>query len=101
MSAIGGTKEVKLTEGLLHLIIMVQDYNRFEQSKRMYDGFHGGVASQWMKETEDFFNSLNNDTLKLYGLSKNAISFRKVMNYRVTPEMKSTMFAELPEKFTF
>ncbi|MCA1064665.1 hypothetical protein QTG56_23945 (plasmid) [Rossellomorea sp. AcN35-11] len=99
---IGGTEKVPLTEGLLNLIIMVQDHKEFLLSKSQFENSHFSKSKvDWHKETMEFFNSLDNEVLEKYGLSKNLLSYEKVIHFKVTPEMRATTFSKLPETFTF
>lgn len=96
---VGGTEKVSLTEELLELICMVQRYKAYLISKNMFDKSEG--KTDWYRETEILFNSLNNETLAKYKLSKNKISFEKVLHFEITEEIESTLFEELPSRFSF
>lgn len=99
--SVGGTKRVPLTEGLLHLIIMVQEYQQFIMSQSQFNVAHGKEGINWMEKSERFFNDIGDEILSQYNLSTNKISFQKVTEFRVTDEMENTEYSELPEKFTF
>lgn len=98
---IGGMEKVKLTSGLLDLIIMVQEYDRFLRSQNLFNEKHDIDRIDVCKKTEEYYNNIDDDILAKYKLSTNKISFEKVMSYQVTNEMKSTEYGELPNKFTF
>lgn len=93
--------KIALTAELLSLIIMVQDYEKFKMSEYTFKSDHSLKTSNFDLDTEKFFNSIEASILRKYGLSSNKISFRKVVNFEVTPEMMSTESADLPKLFTF
>lgn len=101
VSVIGGTERVKLTKELLSLIIMVQDYKNWLVSASQFKVDHNEERIDYDKRTEVFFNSLDSEMLASYKLSKNKLSYEKVVHFKVTDDIKSTLFEELPEKFTF
>jgi hypothetical protein len=91
---------IKMSEGLLHLIIMVQDYKKYLQSKSMFDSYFNFKSINFYKETKDFYNNIDSEILALYGLTTNNISFEKVYNYEITEEVRSTEYCFL-DKFDF
>ena len=93
---------IKMSEGLLHLIVMVQDYKNYLMSRVMFERyFHNNVNGiDFYKETKDFYYNIDSEILKQYGLSKNDVSFNKVYNYKVTEEMENIEYCFL-DKFEF
>lgn len=93
--------KVKMSSGLLDLILMVQAYKQLIICEGIFNETHKtGEKKDWYKETEKYYHNIDNDILKRYGLSKNIISFERVMGYKVTDEMMSTLSDEL-NKFEF
>lgn len=101
MKSIGGTQRIGLTEGLLSLILMIQDYEQFLISKSQFQTLYALQVIDRYKELERFYNSLDDEILTTYALSKNKMSFEKLLYFKVTDEMKSTLSEDLPKKFTF
>ncbi|MFS1518538.1 hypothetical protein V1503_19055 [Bacillus sp. SCS-151] len=98
----GTPEKVPMTEGLLDLLCMIHDYKQFMISKSLFEKFHKIEPNvKWYDETEKFFNSLDSDVLCKYELFKNKISFIKVINFKITDDMMSTLSEDLPKKFTF
>lgn len=98
---IGGTERIPLTPGLLDLIVMVQDYERFLRSQSMFNNKHHLDRVDVDREVERFFIKIDDSVLRQYKLSKNKISLNKVLNYVVTDEILNTQYDELPKKFMF
>jgi len=84
-------REIMLSEGLLNLIIMVQDFRQLRISENMFKHIHGiSHNSDWLKETEKYFFAINKEILAQYGLCHNHDSFEKVERFPVTQEMRNT-----------
>lgn len=92
---------IPMTSELLDLIIMVQDFRKFKVSEAMFKKSHGIEITDYDKEVETFYNSISDTILNKYGLSTNKISFRHVINFKVTEEMLITEAHLLAEKFDF
>lgn len=93
--------KIKMSAGLLDLIIMVQAYKKLIICEGIFNETHKtGEKKDWYKETEKYYHNIDNDILKEYGLSKNIISYERVIGYKVTEEMMSTLFEDL-SKFEF
>jgi len=93
--------KIQMSKGLLSLIIMVQEYRKHLINESIFRADHGIVKEvNWIKETEKYYCNIDSNILSRYGLSKNILSFEKVINFKVTAEMLKTESAELG-KFTF
>lgn len=91
--------KIRMSSGLLDLLVMVQDYRKFLLSEIMYKEAHDIPAEKdWFSKTQAFFNSIDNQILNKYGLCKNKISFDVVLGFIITPEMLATKYEEL-DKF--
>jgi|GEM_PF-1201336 len=83
--------KIKMSEGLLDLIIMVQDYRKLLISEMMFKVAHDlPHEKDWYTQTQKYFNSIDDSILNKYGLCKNNISFEVVTRFKVTQEILST-----------
>lgn len=99
---IGGIERVPLTAGLLSLIAVIQNYKAYIIAQRMFENELGKESDlDTYKECEKVFKKVDSEILAQYKLSKNTISFEKVLYFKITDEMNATPFSELPKKFVF
>lgn len=93
-------ENVQMTEELLDLILMVQAYKKFLIEKMQFEQTTLGSSQiDWYKDTQTFFNSLDNQVLEKYGLKKNILSFEKVIHFKVTEEMMTAEASALGKFF--
>jgi len=101
MKTIHGKQRIGVTKGLLSLILMVQEYEKFLISKSEFQTLYGLQVIDVQKELERFFNSLDDEILATYALSKDKMSLEKVLRYEVTDTMKAFSPSYLSKIFTF
>lgn len=90
------SERVKLSEGLLCMLIMVQDYRRLMIDEHMFKESHGIADNyDWYRDTQKYFNNIADEILERYSLCKNIHSFELVLGFMVTDEMRSTQSDEL------
>ena len=88
--------KIKMSEGLLDLIIMVQDYRKLLISEMSFKKAHNlPCEKDWYSRTQAYFNSIDDSVLNQYGLCKNHISFDAVTRFEMTKEMLSTKMEDL------
>jgi len=93
--------KVSMNSGLLDLILMMQAHKKLIVRESIFNDTHGTkIKKDWYKDTQKYYYNIDGDILRLYGLSKNIISFEKVIAYKVTPEMMDTDIHKL-DKFEF
>jgi len=93
--------KIKMSAGLLDLIIMVQTHKQLIIRESIFHNEHGTkIKKDWRKDTEKYYNNIDSNILKQYGLSKNIASYEKVISYKVTPKMTATEIHHL-DKFEF
>lgn len=91
--------KIKMSSGLLDLLAMVHAYKKYLTSELMFRETHGlEPEKDWYTKTEKFYNSIDNSILNQYGLCKNKVSFKVVVNFIITPEILSTEYDKL-DKF--
>jgi len=93
--------KINMNSGLLDLILMVQAHKILIVRESMFHDAHGTkIKKDWYKDTQKYYYDIDGNILKLYGLSKNIISFEKVIAYKITPGMMETDIHKL-DKFEF
>lgn len=91
--------DVPLTKILLHLIICVQSYAEHKGQESIL--LSKGVDHEdWRDAAFQYFQSLPNEMLQLFHLSRNFESFNTVMNYNITEGMRVTKSIDLSKKYT-
>ena len=95
-------KTVPLNEQILSIVLMVQSYHNFIREEGMY--FQSIKRPDRCKnafyDVKDFYESLDSEVLCQNGLSKNRMSFEKVLYFPVTKDMMNASREELG-KFNF
>lgn len=101
MKTISGTQRIGVTKGLLSLILMIQEYEKFLVSKSEFQTLYGLQVIDVQKELARFYNGLDDEILATYALSKNQDSLEKVMQFEVTDRMEAMSSEYLPRIFSF
>jgi hypothetical protein len=94
-------KQIPLTAEFLALIQTVQSFRQFRLHYHIWQEEAGKAKGSWYADTQEFYNSLDDELLARFSLCKNGLNFEEVLNFDIVPEMLTTNYDELPKKFQF
>lgn len=87
--------QIAMSTDLLNLIYLIQAKKDLSIAESLV-----GLHPDWSSNTRNYYNKLSPDFFKSLGLTKNLYLFNSILDFKITPEMKSCDSSDLKD-YTF